>query len=238
MEVAPKVTVDMNERLIKPACLERADKFVPTCSSSGDGTTKGPKRYGQPRWGVYSEGLSTLLRKGEEDKSVKGVKICRNGPSVIHLFFEDDTLLFVEASRHGVANVRRVLETYGKASATNPWIPKDNGFKPTMVADFAKAFKVSHFIDDSSRKWNGKLVQEVFNPQEAELIMGIPISRFERKDTAAWHFTRNGIYTVKSGYETALALRRNGQMGNGIVGEGSNRESRRDMWKSVWALPC
>lgn len=123
-------------------------------------------------------------------------------------------------------------------AATDPWIPKDNGFKPTMVADFAKAFKVSHFIDDSSRKWKGELFQEVFNPKEAELIMGIPISRFEKMDTSAWHFTRNIIYTMKSGYEIALALRRNSQMGNGIVGEGSYRESRREMWKSVWALPC
>lgn len=66
---------------------------------------------------LCSEGLSAPapLRKGE-DRSFKGVKICRGSPLVSHLFFADDTLLFVEASSHGITNIKRALEIYGKAS--------------------------------------------------------------------------------------------------------------------------
>jgi hypothetical protein len=37
-----------------PIYLRVVNKIVPTFSSSGDGTAKGPKRYGQPRWGGVS----------------------------------------------------------------------------------------------------------------------------------------------------------------------------------------
>ncbi|KAH7858009.1 hypothetical protein Vadar_018976 [Vaccinium darrowii] len=85
-EVEPRVSMDMNERLLKPVCSEevRVAMFQMDPASA-----PGP------------DGLSALLRKGEEDRSFKGVKICRSSPSVSHLFFADDTLLFVEASSHG-----------------------------------------------------------------------------------------------------------------------------------------
>ncbi|KAH7834427.1 hypothetical protein Vadar_015903 [Vaccinium darrowii] len=198
-EVKPRVSMDMNDRLLKPVCMEEVRVAVfqmePSASPGPDGMTAG-------------EGLSALLRKGEEDKSFKGVKICRNSPSVSHLFFADDTLLFVEAS---------------------PYV---------RVADFAKEFKVSHFIDANRSKRKEDLVRETFTSEDANLILGIPISRFGRKDRAVWHFTGNGVYTVKSGYEAALNLRRSGQLGRTNVGEGSSRSGRKELWKSVWALPC
>ncbi|KAH7834630.1 hypothetical protein Vadar_018083 [Vaccinium darrowii] len=111
-------------------------------------------------------------------------------------------------------------------------------FAPLEVADFARDFKVSHYIDSNNSNWKEDLVREAFSSDDAELILGIPISRYEKKDRAVWHFTGNGIYYVKSGYETALTLRRNGQLGMRSTGEGSNRASRKEVWKSVWDLPC
>ncbi|KAG5561218.1 hypothetical protein RHGRI_004294 [Rhododendron griersonianum] len=65
---------------------------------------------------LCGEGLSVMLQKGEMERSIKGVKICRNSPAVSHLFFADDTLLFGEASVRAVMNIKRLLEVYGKAS--------------------------------------------------------------------------------------------------------------------------
>ncbi|KAI8532839.1 hypothetical protein RHMOL_Rhmol11G0245700 [Rhododendron molle] len=60
--------------------------------------------------------VSSFIAKGEEDQSIKGVRICRNSPAVSHLFFADDTLLFGEASNRALANIKRILEVYGRAS--------------------------------------------------------------------------------------------------------------------------
>lgn len=123
-------------------------------------------------------------------------------------------------------------------AAEDPWLPRDGGFKPREIADFAKAFRVSQFIEPNGNTWREELVCEAFNQEEAQIVLGIPLSRFAMRDRATWHYTGNGMYTVKSGYEIALELRRNGQLGSRLEGEGSTRERRKEVWKSVWRLPC
>lgn len=88
---------------------------------------------------------------------------------------------------------------------------------------------MSHFIDSNNSNWKEDLVREAFSSDDADLILSIPLSRYENKDRAVWHFTGNGIYSVKSGYETALTLRRNGQLGIRSTGEGSNRGRRKEV---------
>lgn len=411
---------------------------------------------------ICSEGLSAMMQKGELDQSIKGVKICRNGPAISHLFFADDTLIFCEASSQKLENVRRILEVYGKASgqlinygksccffskntpvdkrdslsnilgirrdvnlgnylglptdlshtrykvfsyikerlrgrtegwseffinqagkevllksvalalpsyamsciklpvklcndlnammakfwwgskggekkiywlswdklsekkqygglgfrdlrcfnlamlakqgwrlikggdslmrqilkakyfphssfmrasdcanaswtwksilegrkileggvrwrigkgdrvkaATDPWIPRTNGFKPRIIADFAKDFHVSEFINRCSSSWKEDLVRQAFNQEDAEHILGIPLPRYDMEDSLIWNFSNVGNYSVKSGYETALDLQKNGFLGTKAQGESSTRDRMKEVWKSIWELPC
>lgn len=39
------------------------------------------------------------------------------------------------------------------------------------------------------------------DPQDAEFIEIIPLSRVQTADQDGWHFTNNGRYTVKSGHQ-------------------------------------
>nr|XP_027124324.1 uncharacterized protein LOC113741027 [Coffea arabica] len=48
---------------------------------------------------ICSEGFSNLLQRSTEDRSLKGVKISRQGPSITHLFFADDSLIFCGADK-------------------------------------------------------------------------------------------------------------------------------------------
>ena len=43
---------------------------------------------------LCTEGLSTLLRKAEENHSLKGIKSSQNGVCISHILFVDDSLLF------------------------------------------------------------------------------------------------------------------------------------------------
>lgn len=47
---------------------------------------------------ISAEGLSHMLKKAEASKKIHGVKAARGGPSINHLLFANDSLLFCEAT--------------------------------------------------------------------------------------------------------------------------------------------
>ena len=65
---------------------------------------------------MCAEGLSALLRDAEKKGSIHGIKIARQVDPISHLFFADDSLLFVRASEEEVEHVMDILTTYEAAS--------------------------------------------------------------------------------------------------------------------------
>lgn len=63
-----------------------------------------------------AEALSTLIKQAETDGQLHGIIICRRAPSVSHLFFADDILLFKESKPDEVRVVRDILQLHEKAS--------------------------------------------------------------------------------------------------------------------------
>ena len=44
---------------------------------------------------LCSEGLNGLIQNAVNDRKIQGFSLCRGGPKISHLFFVDDSLLFV-----------------------------------------------------------------------------------------------------------------------------------------------
>ena len=65
---------------------------------------------------LCAEGLSTLLRDAEQRKLIHGVKIGKNVDTISHLFFAEDSSLFIRANEEEVENVLDILSTYKIAS--------------------------------------------------------------------------------------------------------------------------
>ena len=61
---------------------------------------------------LCSEGLSNLLKKAEGEKKITGMKISRRGPSITHLFFADDSLIFCKAESNQVKELMHLLERF------------------------------------------------------------------------------------------------------------------------------
>ena len=65
---------------------------------------------------LAAEGLSCLLKSQSQSSQLSGIKVAPSAPSVNHLLFVDDSLLFCKASVDGAEEVSHLLDTYCRAS--------------------------------------------------------------------------------------------------------------------------
>ncbi|KAL5568114.1 hypothetical protein UlMin_024689 [Ulmus minor] len=64
---------------------------------------------------LCAEGLSSLFHHFKAAGSIQGMRCGRNGPTISHLFFADDSLLFFEASNDSCLTVKEALTWYETA---------------------------------------------------------------------------------------------------------------------------
>ncbi|XP_050290607.1 uncharacterized protein LOC126728897 [Quercus robur] len=82
--------------------------------------------------------------------------------------------------------------------------------------------RVENLIDREKGSWDADLVKSNFVAHEAEIILSIPISSTLPEDSRVWAGTRNGFFTVRSAYEVAFNLIKEGKK-QVALGESSDR---------------
>ena len=90
---------------------------------------------------------------------------------------------------------------------------------------------IADLLDPDTGWWNRVLVMQHFNHEDEEAILRVPLSRRVIQDSLFWTFTKSGDYTVRSEYQVARQLQKEGtwaECSNGVVG-GS-------VWKVLWKL--
>ena len=65
---------------------------------------------------LCAEALSCLIQKAEREGKITGLKFGRGDIGVSHLFFADDSLVFMEANRREVNTFKEIINVYAKAS--------------------------------------------------------------------------------------------------------------------------
>ena len=65
---------------------------------------------------LYTEGLSAIIHEAVRNHSLTGISICRSSPSVTHLFFADDSILFCMANFDECQELKLILQMYENAS--------------------------------------------------------------------------------------------------------------------------
>ena len=65
---------------------------------------------------LCSEGLNQMLQAAAREDEIRGFSLCRNGPRISHLYFADDTLLFIRAVMGDLEKIQEILTLYEQAS--------------------------------------------------------------------------------------------------------------------------
>ncbi|KAL0689366.1 hypothetical protein Bca4012_089044 [Brassica carinata] len=89
----------------------------------------------------------------------------------------------------------------------DPCIPMTHARPANPVAPVMHPnMRVSDLINQESKDWDVGLLENYVNPDDIPLIRSLAICSTHRRDTFCWIYTRNGQYTIKSGYWVAQNL--------------------------------
>ena len=108
------------------------------------------------------------------------------------------------------------------------WLPKRESSSiisplPTVLPEA----RVSSLIEADQREWKTKVIQELFLPSEASVILGIPLSLRNTEDRVIWAYTPSGVYSTSSAYKLLSGRDSPGS---------SNRKPQKRFWKALWEL--
>jgi hypothetical protein len=74
------------------------------------------------------EGFSAFLQKAQMEKHVSGVGFGGAGPTITHLLFADDSIVFPEASTSNLTALREILQAYKECSGQRVSLQKSSIF--------------------------------------------------------------------------------------------------------------
>ncbi|XP_019153861.1 PREDICTED: uncharacterized protein LOC109150406 [Ipomoea nil] len=105
----------------------------------------------------------------------------------------------------------------------HPWLQDDHDpmVQTEMSAQLQEA-RVAGLIDQQTGTWDPSILTDLFQPNDVENIMKIPVSP-GYDDTWYWHGDLRGMYSVKNGYRRIVG---NHQNNNGTFAE----------WLNFWKL--
>lgn len=66
---------------------------------------------------LCAEGFSAAIRHAESQRRLEGFTCCKQGPSISHLFFVDDSIIFTKIDKKNVDQIVRILRCYEKAQS-------------------------------------------------------------------------------------------------------------------------
>jgi hypothetical protein len=115
---------------------------------------------------------------------------------------------------------------------TDNWLPNQNGFKVWSKPQENHNYeKVNDLINFDTKQWNLPVINSIFLPFEAHQISKLPLIDINSRDELTWAGTKEGIYSVKSGYQAVMEWK-NGR--DNITG--SNPNSNEQLWKHLWKI--
>ncbi|CAL9007242.1 unnamed protein product [Prunus brigantina] len=138
---------------------------------------------------LVSDVLSTMLNKAVERGFVHGFRFSRDGPSLSHLFFADDSILFLKATERNCRAVASLLTSYCQASGQVINYDKSSVFfSPNTPQQLRE--RVGHILQVNSTENPGK-------------YLGLP-TMWGRSKREAMNFVKERIMGKVEGWKQKL----------------------------------
>ena len=93
--------------------------------------------------------------------------------------------------------------------------------------------KVSELISSITGAWDEQLLCDLFSPVDVQRILQIPINNHGFDDFIAWHFSKNGKYSVRPGYHIQWKSKFGANSSQLALPGGS---AINPVWKTIWQL--
>jgi hypothetical protein len=112
----------------------------------------------------------------------------------------------------------------------DPWIPKQNSYKPRTPQGRCRYRWVSDFLDEHGQ-WNTQRLNQYFDQDDMADILKIHTSNRNDSDFLAWQPDKRGMFSVKSAYQCGLRECMQSQ----DRGASSDRpDGNRPYWRAIW----
>uniref|UniRef100_A0A803PRX8 Reverse transcriptase zinc-binding domain-containing protein n=1 Tax=Cannabis sativa TaxID=3483 RepID=A0A803PRX8_CANSA len=107
---------------------------------------------------------------------------------------------------------------------TDPWLPTSDRATPILVVQGLENFSVNCLFQANSRSWDVEVVRDLFSPEDAAIILGIPLNSGDA-DTWYWVAEKKCFYSVRSAYNLLQSLKH-----SSVFSENN------EIWKKLWSL--
>ena len=85
------------------------------------------------------------------------------------------------------------------------WLPEEGHRRIiSPLSNIPPDSRVSELIMGAPPEWDCEKIQAAFLPYDTDAILQIPLSSRSPPDKLIWHATKNGKYSVRSGYHLLL----------------------------------
>ncbi|GAU49883.1 hypothetical protein TSUD_408220 [Trifolium subterraneum] len=111
------------------------------------------------------------------------------------------------------------------------WIHQKGNSNTWSQKPATEYMMVKDIMNREAQGWNEQVIKEIFIPQEAEKILQIPIIDRSQPDTNTWANTRDGNYTVKTGYQAIIDWEKDNQQDRA-----SSSTTNNEHWNMLWKL--
>ncbi|XP_023635799.1 uncharacterized protein LOC111829922 [Capsella rubella] len=134
---------------------------------------------------LCAEVLSHMLKRAEDNGSLKGIKISNGSPAISHLLFADDSLFFCQANMNSVSVISDILHQYEQASGQR-------------VNKSKSAITFGKRVSTSTRNLMRRCLQ-IFNDGGCSKYLGLP-EQFGRKKVELFQFIVEKVRQTTKGW--------------------------------------
>ncbi|KAL6961204.1 hypothetical protein U1Q18_052490 [Sarracenia purpurea var. burkii] len=113
------------------------------------------------------------------------------------------------------------------------WIPRQKSLKIFSPPILGREKLVKELLQDDLQ-WDERKIRENFLLEDADAILALPICANERNDQLIWFHTKDGKYTVKTGYWLAREMEE--ENSNRRIDYGQSSQQTGNWWTGLWNL--